>query len=263
MTPHRGQSAACTRGAPHRGQVPAVDTAPLYRREGPHPESDDVGGSAKTSHRASDRRKVRPNPEARMKLYYVPMTRSNRPRWMLEELGIPYELVRLDPRKGENQTPEYLAINPTGKVPALVDGEVKMFESAAIVAYLADKSGKLAPPVGSAERPLYYQWLFFGMTTLEQPVSQYAKHSSTLPPEKRVAEVAEDAKTGVERALAPLDRAVADRQWLLGSFSAADIVVGATLSWASGMRLLDGHPALLDYVKRLKERPAFQRSRKD
>src|SRR4051812_20596001 len=166
-------------------------------------------------------------PEVRVKLYYVPMTRSNRPRWMLEELGVPYELVRLDPKKGDNKTPEYLAINPTGKVPALVDGEVKMFESAAIVAYLGDKFGdeKLAPPAGSAERPAYYQWLFFGMTTLEQPVSLYAKHSSTLPPEKRVAEVAEDAKAGVERALLALDRALADRQWLLRSFSAADIVV--------------------------------------
>ena len=57
-----------------------------------------------------------------MKLYYVPMTRSNRPRWMLEELEAPYELVRLDPNKGDNKTPEYLAINPTGKVPSLVDG---------------------------------------------------------------------------------------------------------------------------------------------
>ena len=200
-----------------------------------------------------------------MKLYYVPMTRSNRPRWMLEELGVPYEMVRLDPKKGDNQTPEYLAINPTGKVPAFVDGEVKMFESAAIVAYLGDKFAdkKLAPPVGSAERPLYYQWLFFGTTTLEQPVSLYAKHSSTLPSEQRVTVVAQDAKTGVERALAPLDRVLADRQWLLGSFSAADIIVGATLSWAGGLGLLEGHRALLDYVKRLKERPAFQRARKD
>ena len=101
------------------------------------------------------------------------------------------------------------------------------------------------------------------MTTLEQPVSLYAKHTSSLPPGKRVAEVAEDAKAGVERALAPLDRALADRQWLLGSFTGADVVVGATLLWASGMRLLESHPSLLDYVKRLKERPAFQRSRKD
>ena len=184
---------------------------------------------------------------------------------MLEELGAPYELVRLDPEKGDNKTPEYLAINPTGKVPSLVDGDVTMFESAAIVAYLGDKFGerRLAPPVGSPDRAAYYQWLFFGMTTLEQPVSLYAKHSSSLPPQKRVADVAGDAKAGVERALAPLDKALAARDWLLGAFSAADIVVGATVLWASGLKLLEGHPALLAYAKRLKERPAFQRSRKD
>ena len=74
-----------------------------------------------------------------MKLYYTPRTRSSRPRWMLEELEIPYELVRVDLSAGEHRKPEYLAINPYGAVPALVDGEVKLFESAAICAYLADK----------------------------------------------------------------------------------------------------------------------------
>jgi glutathione S-transferase len=200
-----------------------------------------------------------------MKLYYVPMTRSNRPRWMLEELEVPYQLVRLDPKKGDNKTPEYLAINPTGKVPSLVDGEVKMFESAAIVAYLGDKFAdkKLAPPVGSPERAAYYQWLFYGMTTLEQPVGLYTKHTTSLPPEQRVAQVAEDAKAAALRALLPLDRALADREWLLGRFTAADIVTGGTVLWASSVKLLEGHPALLDYAKRIKERPAFQRSRKD
>jgi glutathione S-transferase len=75
--------------------------------------------------------------------------------------------------------------------------------------------------------------------------------------------VAEEAKAAVERALAPLDQALADREWLLGRFTAADIVTGATVLWASGYKLLEGHPGLLDYAKRLKERPAFQRSRKD
>jgi glutathione S-transferase len=200
-----------------------------------------------------------------VKLYYVPMTRSNRPRWMLEELEVPYELVRLDPKQGDNKTPEYLAINPTGKVPSLVDGEVKIFESAAIVAYLGDRFAdrKLAPAFGSPDRGAYYQWLFFGMTTLEQPVSQYTSHTVSLPPEKRVPHLAEDAKAAVERALTPLDQALADREWLLGRFTGADVIVGGTVLWASSVKLLEGHPALGDYAKRLKERPAFQRSRKD
>jgi len=217
-----------------------------------------------------------------MKLYYVPMTRSNRPRWMLEELAVPYELVRLDPKKGENKTPEYLAINPTGKVPSLVDGEVKMFESAAIVAYLGDKYGggssasdgrspqgaadgdkKLAPPVGAPERAAYYQWLFFGMTTLEQPVGLYGQHTSSLPPEKRVPHVAEDARANARRALAAVETSLQGREWLLGRFTAADIIVGGTVLWAFGLKLLEEHPALVEYANRLKDRPAFQRSRKD
>src|SRR4051812_21517429 len=168
----------------------------------------------------------RPPRGGRMQLYHVPMTRSTRPRWMLEELEVPFELVRLDPKKGDNKTPQYLAINPTGKVPALVDGELKMFESAAIVAYLADKYGKLAPPIGSPERAAYYQWLFFGMTTLEQPVSLYEKHSGSLPPGEQVA--AQEAKSALERALVALEKGLGDREWLLGTFTAADIIVGAT-----------------------------------
>src|SRR3954467_3220025 len=91
--------------------------------------------------------------------------------------------------------------------PSLVDGDVKMFESAAIVAYLGDKYAdkKLAPPVGAPERAAYYQWLFFGMTTLEEPVGLYAQHTSSLPPEKRVAHVAEDAKGAADRALAAVE----------------------------------------------------------
>jgi glutathione S-transferase len=200
-----------------------------------------------------------------MKLYYVPMTRANRPRWLLEELGVPYELARLDPKKGETRTPGYLRINPVGKVPALVDGEVTMFESAAICAYLADKfpEKKLAPAVGTKERALWYQWLFFGMTTLEAPVALHARHTTGLPPEERVAHVAEAAKAEVERALAAPEAALQDRDYLLGAFSAADVVAGGTMLWAAAQRLIAGRPALEAYVDRLKGRAAFQRARKD
>src|SRR3954471_3022134 len=256
MTPHLGQSGASTRGAAQRGH-PAVDIEPLYGRSG-------------TTLQARTCADTRRSPTAAlwclsMKLYYVPMTRSNRPRWMLEELEVPYDLVRLDPKKGDNQKPEYLAINPTGKVPSLVDGDVKMFESAAIVAYLADKyvDKKLAPPVGAPERAAYYQWLFFGMTTLEQPVDLYGQHSSSLPPEKRVAHVADDAKSAAGRALAAVQTSLQGREWLLGRFTAADIIVGGTVLWALSLRLLEEHPALVEYANRLKDRPALQRSRKD
>src|SRR5690242_8632025 len=199
-----------------------------------------------------------------MKLYYGPMTRANRPRWLLEELGVRYELARLDPKKGETKTPEYLRIKPVGKVPALVDGEVTMFESAAICAWLADKfpEKNLAPGVDTAQRALYYQWLFFGMTTLEAPVALHARHTTGLPPDERVAQVAEAAKAEVERALAAPEAVLENRDYLLGRFSAADVIVGGTLMWAAAQKLVARRPALEAYVARLKERAAFLRARK-
>ena len=103
-----------------------------------------------------------------MKLYYAPQTRAGRVRWMLEEIGAPYELVRLDMSKGDHKKPEYMKIHPHGAVPALADGDLAMFESAAICAYLADKfpEKRLAPPVGTPPRGLYYQWMIYSMATL-------------------------------------------------------------------------------------------------
>ena len=107
-----------------------------------------------------------------MKLYYAPQTRATRPRWMLEEIGAPYELVRLQLSKGEHKQPEYLRVHPHGAVPAFADEHVTLFESGAICAYLADTfpEKQLAPAAGSAQRGPYYQWLFYSMATMEPPV---------------------------------------------------------------------------------------------
>src|SRR6266581_3251982 len=105
-----------------------------------------------------------------MKLYYVPMTRSNRPRWLLEELGAPYEIVRLDIGAKENRRAEYLALNPLGHVPTLVDGDLVLFETLAICLYLADKFYErgLAPSFESPERAAYLQWTVFATVSAEK-----------------------------------------------------------------------------------------------
>lgn len=198
-----------------------------------------------------------------MKLYYVPQTRAARPRWMLEELGLPYELVRLDPKKGDNKRAEYLRVHPLGKVPALEDGEVAIFESTAIVLYLADKAGRLAPPAGSAARAEYYQWILFGATTLEPPVAEISSHTHNRPAELRVAALADEGRAAFAAAAAAVEARLSGREFLLGEFSAADVLVGSVLSWAGALRLLAEHPALEAYVARLKARPAWQRSRAD
>src|SRR5262245_54564827 len=115
-----------------------------------------------------------------VKLYYYPLTRAARVRWLLEEIGKPYELVRVDLAAGEQRNPDYLALNPNGTVPTLVDGDFVLFESAAIVQYLADKfpEAQLAPPVGTPARGKYYQWIHYAMSALEPPAVTIFLHTT-------------------------------------------------------------------------------------
>jgi glutathione S-transferase len=198
-----------------------------------------------------------------MKLYYAPQTRAGRPRWLLEEIGAPYELATVDLTKGEHKKPDYMKIHPHGAVPALVDGDLALHESAAICMYLADKfpEKKLAPELGTPARGLYYQWMVYSMATLEPPVLQVFMNTIMLPEAERSAAAVEKAKTQFADVARVLSNALAGRTFLLGEqFSAADVMVGSTLGWASFMGLLADQPTLQAYVKRLSERPAFQRA---
>ncbi len=201
-----------------------------------------------------------------MKLYYAPQTRAVRPRWLLEEIGAPYTLVRLDMSKGEHKMPEYVKIHPHGAVPALVDGDVTMFESAAICAYLADKfpEKRLAPPVGSPARASYYQWIIYSMATLEPPVLQVLSHMVMLPEAERSAAAAEEGRAKFGQIAAVLTQALEGKSFLLGEqFSAADVMIGSTLVWGQMLGLLNDYPVLAAYVGRLASRPAFQRAQAD
>jgi len=193
-----------------------------------------------------------------IKLFYVPNTRSTRPRWMLEELGVPYELVKMT--AAQTKTPEYLKVHPLGKVPALQDDGTTIFESAAIIAYLADKfpDKGLAPPAG--QRAAYYQWIIFAMATLEPALTAVVYHTRLRPEEKRVPLIAEKGRANFDAAA----RAIAlDGEYLLGRFSAADIVLGSVVLWGASAKLLEGLPVLKAYADRLKARPAWARSRQE
>ena len=201
-----------------------------------------------------------------MKLYYAPKTRATRPRWMLEEIGEPYELVRLQLSKGEHKQPDYMAIHPHGAVPAFRDDSVTLFESAAICAYLADKfpEKRLAPPFGSPERGTYYQWLVYSMATMEPPVLKVFLNTRMLPEEKRSAAVAEEGRTQWSEVARVLQQELDGKTFLVGeSFSAADVMVGSILGWAMVLGLIDGHPGLKTYVGRLTSRAAFRRANAD
>ena len=190
-------------------------------------------------------------------LYFVPQTRATRPRWVLEELGVPYELVQLDPAKGETKSDAYRAMHPLGHVPALKDGEQTLVESAAICMHLADRFPEkgLAPAPESAERGRYYQWVLFAMTTVEPPLVTIFE--SRIGRRAQPPEVLEAAQARLKEVAAVVEAALGDNPYILGQqFSAADVVLGATLAWGLRMKVLEGFPRIAAYAARLMERPA-------
>ncbi len=192
-----------------------------------------------------------------MKLYFAPRTRATRPRWMLEELGLPYEIVTVNLAVKENREPGYLRIHPLGEVPALVDGDVTVFESIAICMYLADRCSErgLEPPLSSPLRAPYYQWLLFCASTIEPAIGRSAQHGGDVAEADR-----EKARARFAEAAEVLTRALAAGEHMLGArFSTVDVIVGSNLNWARRVGLLDGRDVLSGYVDRLLARPAARR----
>lgn len=194
-----------------------------------------------------------------MKLYFHPQSRAATTIWMLEELDVPCERVAIDLASGENNSPEYQAINPMRKVPALVDGDAVVTETAAICAYLADKfpDEGLAPPLDSTDRAKYYRYLFFPGTTLEPLLSV------TL----LGFEVENTASAGwgdLERGMAAVESMTPDEGWALGErFTTADIVFGGMLDFSMRFGWMTASPKVEAYAERIRERPAYKASHPD
>lgn len=168
-----------------------------------------------------------------MKLYGIPGSRALRSIWAAEEVGVDYELVKTNFR-GDNKKPEYLAINPNGRIPALVDGDLVLFESMAINLYLAKKYGGDLYPGDEASEALTNQWTIWGMTELEPMLMQMVLHKVMLPEDQRNPARVEAAERDIQRPLAVLDAHLAERDYLLGSdFGIADLNLAGVLSLAS------------------------------
>jgi glutathione S-transferase len=193
-----------------------------------------------------------------MKLYWSPRTRSFTTLWLMEETGQPYERVLTDISTGAQRTPDYLAINPMGKVPALQDGDATLAEASAICAYVAERypEAKLAPAVGDPRRARYLYWLFFAPSCIEPAIVQLATKIEMNP----VAAGWGDA----QRVVDVLDAALQKGPWLLGeNFSAADIVIGSGLNFGVRLfKMIPSRPSFEAYVARCMARPAFQRAEK-
>jgi len=197
-------------------------------------------------------------------LYHSPQSRSIRPRWLLEELAVPCEVKLVSLAAGDQKKPEYLKLNPNGTVPTLVDGDLALWESAAICQYLADKypEKRLAPPLGTPERGKYYQWIHYAMSGIEPPAVTVFMHAMQLPEAERVPALVDGAKAQLGRVIRVVDDALAGREWILGSqFSAADVMVGSTLVWCQMMGLIgDQYANVPGYLARCAARPALQRA---
>jgi glutathione S-transferase len=195
-----------------------------------------------------------------MRLAYNKYTRATRPRWVIEEAGLPVDILPVDLAQGEHRSEEYRRIHPLGKLPALLDGDTTILESLAIVLHLADLSPGLAPLPGTRERAVYYQWCVYAAVTLEGPVARWFQEQRK-PEAERSPQVQADVQRELDVVLAPVAAALVGREYLLGGFTAADIMIASVLAWADGMGLLAAHPEVRAYVDRNRARPAFARAR--
>lgn len=198
-----------------------------------------------------------------MKIYYAPNTRAVRIVWLCEELGIDYELEPFtlgDPRM---RAPEYLAIHPLGRVPVLEDGEIRIFESGAIVEYVLAKygDGRLVPDTSTPAFADYLQWLHYAEGMLMPPVNTLVVETIILPEDKRNQVNVDRATKLLTRMLGAVDKALAGRDYLAGDFSGADIMTGHASIVASRLGAdISDKPNLATYIDRLQARPALQKA---
>ena len=192
-----------------------------------------------------------------MKLYGFGPTRSLRALWGLRELGLDFEFAVVNLLAGDHQRPDFLRLNPAGKLPVLVDGDLVIPESAAIVLYLAEKyPQKKLLPGDLGARSQVYRWVMFAMTELETPLWRITRHSALLPPEKRLPQDIALAHEDFARMAAVLEQHMEGRSFIVGDApTAADCVTAYLTDWANENGLLDGKPNLQAYLARMYGRP--------
>ena len=195
-----------------------------------------------------------------LKLYGITRSRAFRPLWLLHELGLEYEHIRLDYHGEDLKDPAYLAVNPNARVPALVDGSLVLWESMAINLYLAHRYGGDSGlwPDNIEGEALAQQWSFWVMTEVEAALLKVLMHSRVLPSEKRDPGKVSHNLGLLKAPFRVLDQALAGRDYLLGDrFTVADLNVASVLTWAKPAQVpLADYPALEAWLGRCLDRPA-------
>ena len=196
-----------------------------------------------------------------LKLHFAPNSRAGRIVWLFEELGLEYELNKMAFHPKDLKSEEHRRRHPLGRVPVLDDGDVSIYESGAIVEYVMARygDGGLKPAVDAPEFPEYLQWFHYCVGMVMPPINTIMVHSVLLPPDRRNPETLAQAQRLLGRSVAPVDAALEGREYLIGDFSAADIMLGHSLFMANRLgQVPDELANLKGYVKRIEERPAFQ-----
>ena len=196
-----------------------------------------------------------------LKVHFAPNSRAGRIIWLLEELSLPYEVNRMKFHPSDLKSDEHRARHPLGRVPVLDDGDVRIFESGAIVDYIIERhrNGGLKPAVDTPEFPAFLQWFHYCEGMVMPPVNTIVVQTLLLPPERRDETALAQAQKLLTRALAPVDETLAGKEYLIGDFSAADIMLGHACFMSNRLGCVtDEMTNLKAYVDRIAARPAFQ-----
>ncbi|MEO1407427.1 MAG: glutathione S-transferase family protein [Pseudomonadota bacterium] len=194
-------------------------------------------------------------------VHFAPNSRAGRIIWLMEELGLPYEVNKLAFHPSALKSDEHRARHPLGRVPVLEDGDVTIYESGAIIEYVLARHGDggLKPAVDAPEFPAYLQWFHYCEGMVMPPINTIVVQTILLPEDRRDAAVLGQAQRLLTKSLAPVDDALAGKDYLIGNFSAADLMLGHAAFMSNRLGCVPDEMANLKaYVQRISERPAFQ-----
>ena len=198
-----------------------------------------------------------------LKVHFVAGTRAGRVVWLLEELGLEYEVNIMSFTKEGLKSAEHRSRHALGRVPVLEDGDISIFESGAIIDYVLErhKNGGLKPSLDSSEFPFYLQWYHYCEGMVMPPMNQIVVQTILLPPDRRDETVLNQAKNLLTKSLAPVNENLANNDYLIGDFSGADLMLGHSCFMANRLGCVSEEMQnIKDYVARINARPAFQKA---